>query len=451
MSNVLTFTKAVKRQEKLRMAIDGPSGGGKTWTSLTIGTYLADQVGGRIAVIDSERGSAKKYASDFDFDHLSLPDSNPHTYIGAIGVAAREAYSVLIVDSLSHAWEGTLELKDDVAKRSRSGNSFDAWREVTPVHNDLVDAMLRFPGHVIVTMRTKTAYVIEEYEDANGRTKTKPVKLGLKPIQRDGVEYEFDVVGDIDIENTLVISKTRCSELAGAVIRRPGVDLAKTLMAWLDDGEAVVDAETATGIKEQLNRGGQPVRAAWLAQFECRPDELPQARLDEAQRFLADHPVDPDDDEPDTAPPAEGGGEDPPQAPATQPADDGEEAAESGGPAASEPTPEERALSVSVSDVARRSTAVFKADYEAAPKGDKTKVVERLRHSLVFALTDGRERSLNDITPDELFKVDTYLRWIARGEVVYAHDAEGVTFTLIDTGQERDIRWSDLEATDAGA
>jgi hypothetical protein len=453
MSNTFTFTKAVKQQEKLRMAIDGPSGGGKTWTSLRIATVLAEAAGGRIAVIDSERGSARKYASDFDFDHLSLPDSNPHTYIGAIGAAAEAAYAVLVVDSLSHAWEGTLELKDDVAKRSRSGNSFDAWREVTPVHNDLVDALLRFPGHVIVTMRTKTAYVIEEYEDANGRTKTKPVKIGLKPIQRDGVEYEFDVVGDIDLENTLVISKTRCSQLAGEVIRKPGEQLAKTLLAWLDDGVPIIDAATAAELKDELNARTGPDRAAWMAQFGVKPDALPADRLDKARRFLADHPVTPPED-----PPPSGGGVDrPDEQPPGRP-DAGAEAAGSGEPAASAPapqpeperapTPDDRTAAVSVSDVGRYSTTVFKRDYDAADRGDKTRVVERLRHAATYVVTGGEHRSLNALTGPELVKVQAFLHHIHEGLIHYAHDEDAVTFVLVATGEEHEVPWSavDLQA-----
>lgn len=285
-----TFQKAVKNQEKLRLALDGPSGSGKTWTSLTIGEVLAAEAGGRIAVIDSERGSARKYASDFDFDHLELPDSNPHTYIAALRAAVEARYSVIIVDSLSHAWEGTLELKDDAAKRSRSNNSFDAWREVTPVHNELVDVMLRAQAHVIVTMRTKTAYVIEEYEDANGRTKTKPVKIGLKPIQREGVEYEFDVVGDLDQENTLVISKTRCSALSGEVIRKPGIDLAKQLMAWLDDGEPAAERAIIDDLTARMGALGDEARGAckreYLATFG-RPEQLRESQVLDAMDLVA--------------------------------------------------------------------------------------------------------------------------------------------------------------------
>lgn len=274
----LTFTKAVKAQEKLRMALDGPSGAGKTWTSLTIGRYLADKAGGRMAVIDSERSSAKKYAQHFDFDHLTLPDSSPHTYMAAIEAAVAGGYAVIIIDSLSHAWEGTLALKDEVAKRSRSNDSFGAWREVTPIHNTLVDTMLRAPAHVIATMRSKTEYLVEK-DEATGKNRVS--KVGLKPVQRDGVEFEFDVVGDMDQENTFVVSKTRCHELAGAVIPKPGDKLAETLWAWLSDGEPPADAEVVAGIKARVNALGTEARRRFLDRFG-HPDGLLASQVDDA-------------------------------------------------------------------------------------------------------------------------------------------------------------------------
>jgi hypothetical protein len=280
-----TFTKAVKRQEKLRMALDGPSGAGKTWTSLLLGSFLAEQEGGRIALIDSERGSARKYADYFDFDHLELPDFSPHTYTAAIRAAIAEGYPVLIVDSLSHAWEGTLDLKDQVAKRSRTGDSFGAWREVTPVHNELVDVMLRARAHVIVTMRTKTEYLVEK-DDATGKNRI--TKLGLKPVQRDGVEYEFDVVGDLDLENTLTVSKSRCHELAGSVVRKPGANLAETLWKWLNTGEPLITAEVAESFRARLNALSGESRAVFRASFGSL-DGIPESQVAAAEELIAEH------------------------------------------------------------------------------------------------------------------------------------------------------------------
>jgi hypothetical protein len=240
----MSFQKATKKQAKLRLALIGPSGSGKTYTALTLATHLVP--GGRIAVIDTERGSASKYADLFTFDVQEPESFHPRTYIEAIAEAQAAGYDVLVIDSLSHAWmgrDGALELVDKAAKRNPSGNSFAAWRDVTPLHNALVDALLATKLHIIVTMRSKMEYVQEKDE----RGKTVIRKVGLQPIQRDGLEYEFDVVGDMDVDNTLVVTKTRCSVLAGAVISKPGKPLADTLAHWLDGAPALATMAAQSG------------------------------------------------------------------------------------------------------------------------------------------------------------------------------------------------------------
>jgi hypothetical protein len=229
----MAFRRATRAQAKLRLALVGPSGSGKTYSALA----LAKGLGGRCALVDTERGSSEKYAGDFDFDVLSLESFAPGTYVEAIRAAADAGYDVLIIDSLSHAWsgkDGALEMVDAAARRSKSGSSFHAWRDVTPEHNRLVDAIVSARMHVIVTMRTKTEYVSEK--DDRGKTVVR--KVGLQPVQRDGLEYEFDVVADIDLDHVASISKTRCSALADKSYRKPGDELAGVLRAWLSDGTA---------------------------------------------------------------------------------------------------------------------------------------------------------------------------------------------------------------------
>lgn len=226
----LTFKKATKTEAKLRLALIGTSGSGKTFTALTFATALAPT--GKIAVIDTERGSASKYADKFSFDALDLDTFAPAKYVEAIAAAQAAGYEVLVIDSLSHAWsgkDGALEMVDKAAKRSQSGNSFTAWRDVTPEHNRMIDAIVGANMHVIVTLRAKTEYVME----ANAHGKLTPRKIGLAPVQRDGMEYEFDVVGTMNDENTLVISKTRCSDLSGGVYEKPNGKVTDALKTWL--------------------------------------------------------------------------------------------------------------------------------------------------------------------------------------------------------------------------
>lgn len=242
----LEFKRASKKAAKLRLGIVGPSGSGKTYTALRV----ARAIGGRVAVLDSEHGSASKYADEFEFDSLEPDDFSPATYIEAIRAAERAGYDVLVIDSLSHAWMGTggaLEMVDKAAKRSNGGNSFAAWRDVTPVHNQMIEAIVGARVHVIATMRSKTEYVLE----TNDRGKQVPRKIGLQPVQRDGMEYEFDVVGDIDHAHNLVITKTRCRALKDAVIREPGEELGATLLEWLNAGEAVTDFAPASRVRAE--------------------------------------------------------------------------------------------------------------------------------------------------------------------------------------------------------
>jgi len=233
---VTLFRKATKSAAKIRLAIIGPSGSGKTYTALSVATHLA---AGPIAVVDTERGSASKYAGQFEFDVCELTNFHPNKYIEALNAAAQAGYGVIVVDSLSHAWmgeSGALDLVDKAAARSQSGNRFTAWRDVTPLQNRLIETMLQSPSHILVTMRSKQEYVIDK--DERGRTQVR--KVGLAPVQRDGVEYEFDLVADMDQSHNFVVSKSRCPDLTDAVVNRPGKEIAESLKAWLyGDGEAV--------------------------------------------------------------------------------------------------------------------------------------------------------------------------------------------------------------------
>ena len=227
----MAFKKATKKAAKLRLALVGPSGSGKTYTALVLAKTLA--AGKPVALIDSERGSASKYAGDVaDFDVCELESFEPLRYAKTIDEAADAGYPVLVVDSLSHAWTGEGGALDQVDKR---GGKFQAWRDVTPMHRKLVDTILGYPGHVICTMRSKTEYVVEKSK--GGKTEVR--KVGLAPVMRDGVEYEFDVVGDMDHRHMLTVSKSRCASLADEVIRKPGPEVAERLLAWLEDGEPV--------------------------------------------------------------------------------------------------------------------------------------------------------------------------------------------------------------------
>lgn len=228
----MTFKKAEKRNAKLRIALAGPAGSGKTYSAL----LMARALGGRIAVTDSERGSASKYADLCDFDTCELEDKNPQEYMRVIGEAAAAGYDVLVVDSYSHAWISALEIVDRMG-----GNKYtNGWKVVSPMLTKLVDAILSFPGHVICTMRSKAEYAVEKDE----RGKSVPRKIGLAPVVRDGTDYEFDVMLELSVEGGLSVSKTRCSELSGQLYTRDDVvKVAEVLKRWIDQGSPLTPTE----------------------------------------------------------------------------------------------------------------------------------------------------------------------------------------------------------------
>ncbi len=226
------FHKATKYQSKLRLAIAGPSGSGKTWSALSIAMGLL-KPGERVALLDTERGSASKYAGDFDFDVAELTSYTTDDYLKAIAEAEAAGYGVIIVDSLSHAWSGPGGILEMVDRASEGkGGNWSGWKVATPVHNRFIDALLRAKAHVICTLRSKTDWVME----TNDKGKVQPRKVGTEPIQRAGLDFEFDVFGEMDVINQLTITKTRCKALTGQQYLKPGADLAKILTDWLTDG-----------------------------------------------------------------------------------------------------------------------------------------------------------------------------------------------------------------------
>ena len=198
------FHKAEKKKAKLRLGITGTAGSGKTYGALLI----ALGIGGKIALIDTENGSGDLYSSlgNYDVGNIQAPYT-VQKYLEAMHEAEQSGYDTIIIDSLSHAWSGEGGLLDMQGKIAASGkgNSYTAWREVTPWHNKLIDSMLSSPCHIIATMRSKTDYI--QTENDYGRKEIR--KVGLAPVQRDGMDYEFGVVFDISITHVASVSKDR--------------------------------------------------------------------------------------------------------------------------------------------------------------------------------------------------------------------------------------------------
>lgn len=235
------FSPAKKEQLHLKIAIDGPSGSGKTYSALMLAKGLVENgIGKRIGVVDTESGSSTSYAKKFKFDIAKMnPPYDTTKYIQAIEFCVKEGIDVLILDSISHAWSGVGGLLDQKEKLDSIGSNksgFANWKSISAKQEKFVATILHSPIHIIATMRSKQEYVLT----TNDNGKQVPKKLGLAPVQRDGIEYEFTTVFSIDLEtHQAVATKDRTG-----VFTTPRVideSFGKDFADWLKDG---VEPET---------------------------------------------------------------------------------------------------------------------------------------------------------------------------------------------------------------
>jgi hypothetical protein len=231
------FKKAERKRAFLKLALTGPSGSGKTLSAL----LLASGLGKKIAVLDTENGSASLYSEKVDFDVVELaPPFQTERYIHVIKEAEKAGYDVLVIDSMTHAWAGEgglLQQKEEMD--ARGGNSYTNWAKLTPKDNAFRSAILQSQMHVIVTMRSKQDYVLQE----NNKGKQAPIKVGLAPVQREGMEYEFTTVLDLAMNHQAQASKDRTGLFDGQFFT-PSQETGEKLLAWLNSApeSAPVDA-----------------------------------------------------------------------------------------------------------------------------------------------------------------------------------------------------------------
>lgn len=252
----MQFTKAERKKSKLRLALAGPSGSGKTYGALLV----AKGLGGKIAVIDTEKGSASLYSDLVDFDVLELePPYSPSNYVSAVKLAEKCGYDVVIIDSITHEWTGSggcLEMNEETAKAKYRGNTWSAWNDTKAKHRVFIDALLSCQAHIIVTMRSKTETAQVE---VNGKKQVQ--KLGMKSEQNDGIEYEFTTVLDLIHDGNFALpSKDRTGLFAPDCNPfKLSEDIGRKLAEWLDSGKNPQDelnrfSETCSTIEtmEQL-------------------------------------------------------------------------------------------------------------------------------------------------------------------------------------------------------
>jgi hypothetical protein len=230
---------AQRKRAKIKLALQGPSGSGKTYSSLLIANGLCPNWS-KIVVIDTENGSADLYAHLGAYNVLAIrAPFTPEKYIQAIELCENEGMEVIIIDSVTHEWENLIDFHS-----SLQGNSFTNWGKITPRHNAFVQKLLQSQAHIIATIRTKQDYVLN---DKNG--KMVPEKVGLKSVQRDGLEYEFTLVFDLDMRNNATASKDRTGLFYGKPEIKLGVKTGVTIKNWCERNEE----EESFDITERIN------------------------------------------------------------------------------------------------------------------------------------------------------------------------------------------------------
>lgn len=269
------FRKAERRKAKLRLAITGPAGSGKTYGALLV----AFGIGGKIALLDTENGSGDLYSALGNYDVCSIcAPFSVQKYIDAIKDAENSGYDVLILDSISAEWAGTgglLNLHTQITSSNRA-NSYAAWGQITPKHNAFIDAIISSNLHIIATIRSKTEYA----QVQNERGKTEIKKMGLGLVQRDGIDYEFTTVFDLSMEHTVTVSKDRTSLFDGQVFTLTE-DTGRALREWLDTG---IDVPIVNNTPASLS-DKRRLYDAYVKLFSDDPQNAP-ARAQEAMTAI---------------------------------------------------------------------------------------------------------------------------------------------------------------------
>ncbi len=229
----IKIRKAERAQSKLRIGLAGPSGAGKTMSALKLARGIVGPEG-KILMIDTERGSGDLYAHLTEYDIISLqPPYAPKKYVEAIEAGEDAGYDAIIIDSLSHAWSDEGGLLDQADKLSSGGNRFTVWASLTPQHRNLVNGMLNSDAHIIATVRSKQEYAMEN-DAKTGRASVR--KLGMAPVQRDGMEYEFTTMFDIEQNHSAHASKDR-TDLFKEEVFIITENTGERLISWLKEGK----------------------------------------------------------------------------------------------------------------------------------------------------------------------------------------------------------------------
>lgn len=226
----MELRKAARQKAKIRLGLSAVSGGGKTYSAILIAKGLAKGDLSKVAIIDTENNSADLYAHLGDYNVLSLqPPYSPDNYIKAIQACEKAGIDVIIIDSITHEWDGQggcLEMVDKL------GGKYQDWAKVTPRHQSFINAMLGSPCHIITTVRRKQDYEMTKGHDG----KMKVEKAGLKEITRDGWEYELTINLQLDQRHNATASKDRTGLFMDRPEFVPNEETGNIIREWCESG-----------------------------------------------------------------------------------------------------------------------------------------------------------------------------------------------------------------------
>ena len=282
--------KAEKKRVKLKMAVQGPSGSGKTWAALSLATNIWS--GGKICLVDTENESASLYADRFEFDTIPLhPPFHTARYEACIDAAIAGGYDVLIIDSITPQWDGEggiLRRKEELDQRPGS-NSYTNWAAFTPEHTRFKEKIQQAPIHIITTMRSKQDYVLQQ----NDKGKSKPVKIGMAPIQREGFDYEFSLVFDVQMDHKAIADKNRTGLFGTDVLDLSDPSVSQQLRAWLDSGVIIAPNPVAVMPSPVVQKAAPPAAPSATpfhleaGNLRCTPVNVQKRLSKKEEEFLA--------------------------------------------------------------------------------------------------------------------------------------------------------------------
>lgn len=228
---------AQRHQVKLRLGLSGASGFGKTYSALLL-AYGITNDWSKIAIIDTENGSASLYSHLGKYNVLTLEEPfTPERYIQAIEACELSEIEVVIIDSISHEWNGKggcLEIHENL------GGRFQDWAKVSPRHQAFIDKILNSNCHIITSVRRKVDYSMDS--DSNGKSKV--IKHGTKEITREGFEYEltanFELIND---KHLVKASKDRTGLFMDSPEFIINSSIGKKLIEWCNSGISLDDVK----------------------------------------------------------------------------------------------------------------------------------------------------------------------------------------------------------------